>query len=243
LKIIKLHTISSTNDYLKKLSGKEDLSNFTVVVADYQTRGKGQMGSVWESEKGMNLMFSTFVDSSFLSGDRHFYLNVIASLALYDVLKGLLITKLKIKWPNDILSDNKKLCGILVENSFKNNKINHSIVGIGLNVNQVDFNEKFNASSLKALTGIHYSLDELLTLFIRSLQHYYALLKASKYDLLLETYSNQLFRKNKPSTFKDVHGLFFTGYIQGVTKNGKLEVLLEDQLIKAFDLKEITLIY
>ena len=148
MKIIKLHTIHSTNDYLKSLTNDKLLEDFTVVWADFQSEGKGQRGSSWLSKKGKNLTFSVFLDTSFLLIEQQFYLNIITSLAVYNLLKKKMIEHVKIKWPNDILSDNKKICGILIENSFKSQAINHSVIGVGLNVNQTDFAQLHAVTSL-----------------------------------------------------------------------------------------------
>ncbi|WNH07939.1 biotin--[acetyl-CoA-carboxylase] ligase [Thalassobellus suaedae] len=143
---------------------------------------------------------------------------------------------------NDILSADKKICGILIENVIKN-KLNSTIIGVGINVNQTDFKNLPKASSLKKITGVHYNLDEILQLVINYTKEYSSLLQQGKYELVKNEYETNLFRKNKPSTFKDAEGALFSGFIKGVTKYGKLQVILEDEIVKKFDLKEITLLY
>ena len=138
MKIIKLDAIDSTNTYLRQLSSEEKLDDFTVVTAASQTAGKGQMGTKWASEKGKNLTFSVFKKVSCLENDEQFYISMATSLAIYNALKGFQIPKLAIKWPNDILSENQKICGILIENVIQNSKMTAAIIGIGLNVNQTD---------------------------------------------------------------------------------------------------------
>ena len=164
------------------------------------------------------------------------------SLAILKAFKTLNIPDLHIKWPNDILSADKKICGILIENVIKN-KLNSTIIGIGINVNQTDFKNLPKASSLKNITGIHYNVDEILQLIINYTKEYSKLLQQEKYDFVKNEYETNLFRKNKPSTFKDAEGVLFSGFIKGVTKYGKLQVTLEDEIVKKFDLKEITLMY
>jgi BirA family biotin operon repressor/biotin-[acetyl-CoA-carboxylase] ligase len=164
------------------------------------------------------------------------------SLAIIKAFKALNIPDLSIKWPNDILSADKKICGILIENVIKN-KLNSTIIGIGVNVNQTQFKNLPKASSLKSITGIHYELDEILNSIIKHTKYYSLLLQEEHYDTVKTEYENLLFRKNKPSTFRNAEGELLTGFIKGVTKYGKLRVLLEDEIVKKFDLKEIELLY
>lgn len=240
--IIKLNAIDSTNSYLRQLCSEKVLDDYTIVVAEHQTQGRGQMGTVWNSEKGKNLMFSLFKDLSIHDVEFPFYICMAISLAILKTFKALNIPNLHIKWPNDILSADKKICGILIENVIKN-KLNSTIIGIGINVNQTEFSNLPKASSLKNITGIHYNVDEILHSIIEHTKYYSLLLQEEKYDAVKTEYEMSLFRKDKPSTFKGPNGELFTGIIKGVTKYGKLQVLLEDEIIKKFDLKEIELLY
>lgn len=240
--VIKLNAIDSTNSFLKELISNEQVADYTVVVADYQTQGRGQMGTNWDSEIGKNLMFSLFKDLSIHDVEFPFYISMAISLAILKTLKFLNIPDLYIKWPNDILSADKKICGILIENVIKN-KLNSTIIGIGVNVNQTEFYNLPKASSLKNITGVHYNLDEILHGIIKHTKYYSSILQNEEYDAVKSEYENSLFRKDKPSTFKDVKGNLFSGIIKGVTKYGKLQVLLEDDIVKKYDLKEITILY
>tara|TARA_R110000868_G_scaffold392258_2_gene662802 strand:- start:436 stop:1164 length:729 start_codon:yes stop_codon:yes gene_type:complete len=240
--IIKLDAIDSTNNYLRRLISEEDVADYTVIMAKRQTHGRGQMGTIWNSDRGKNLMFSVFKDLSMHDVEFPFYISMAISLAILKTFKTLNIPDLRIKWPNDILSADKKICGILIENVIKN-KLSSTIIGIGINVNQTKFENLPKASSLKNITGIHYNLDEILQLIIQYTKEYSSLLQDEKYDFVKNEYEANLFRKNKPSTFKDAEGVMFSGFIKGVTKYGKLQVILEDEIVKKFDLKEITLMY
>ena len=241
--IIKLNATDSTNSYLRALSTRNTLADYTIVTAKHQTNGRGQRGTNWESESDKNLMFSVFKNVSFLDFQDNFFISMVTSLALIKTLQQFLIPKLSIKWPNDILSENKKVCGILIENTIKQNAFGGTIIGIGLNVNQTQFNGLPNASSLQLITGTHLNSDELLLNIVSNLRFYFKLLKTNQKTLLKETYEGYLFRKNKPSTFKSLDGNLFTGYIQGVTNSGNIQILLEDEIIAEFELKEITLLY
>ena len=241
--LIKLNAIDSTNSYLRKLSIRKDIEDYTVVVTKNQTNGRGQMGASWHSETSKNLTFSVFKELSNIYLEHPFYISIVTSLALIKALQFVVITKLSIKWPNDILAEDKKICGILIENVIQQNQLKASIIGVGLNVNQTTFGNLPRASSLKLITGMVYNLDEVLHAIIKNLEHYFEVLKAGNLKALKDEYETYLFRKNKPSTFRDAENNIFTGYIKSVSDSGSLQVLLEDGIIKAFDLKEITLLY
>lgn len=243
MRIIKLNAIDSTNAYLRQLGNKEDLRDYTIVSAKYQTNGRGQMGTVWHSQTGKNLMFSVFKNVSFLSSDNVFFLSIVSALAITKTLREFNISRLKIKWPNDILSEDKKVCGVLIENVLSNNKLKGTIIGIGLNVNQTEFENLPQASSLLLISGKVYNLDELLVSIVTNMKFYFSLLKNEKYGVLLSKYENLLFRKGKASTFRDIKGDQFTGIIEGVSQAGSLKILLEDEVSKEFDLKEVTLLF
>jgi BirA family biotin operon repressor/biotin-[acetyl-CoA-carboxylase] ligase len=214
-----------------------------VVVAENQTAGRGQMGTSWNAETGKNLTASVFKKVSYLKIEQQFYISMVASLAIYSALKNLKITRLAIKWPNDILSADKKLCGILIENVIKNNNLQGSIIGFGLNVNQKFFDHLPKASSISLLTGILYNKDEVLSEVLKQFQLYFNMLEDQKFSELKNQYESLLYRKEKPSTFKTHDGNVFSGIIKGITDNGLLNVWTEDEIIRTFDLKEVTLLY
>ncbi len=242
MRIIKLNAIDSTNLFLRSLSIDTNVEDFTVVVAKHQTKGRGQMGTVWSSQDAKNLTFSVFKRFDNLKLDQHFVISMVASLAVINTLKKLNLPKLSVKWPNDILSENKKICGILIENVIKQNNVAATVVGIGLNVNQVNFSNLPQASSLLNVTGISYDLDELLQSILKELEILFDLVESNHFKTIKTTYESYLFRKDKPSTFKNEEGLF-SGFIKGVSNEGLLEVLLEDNVLKTFDLKTIKLLY
>jgi BirA family transcriptional regulator, biotin operon repressor / biotin---[acetyl-CoA-carboxylase] ligase len=241
--IIKLDAIDSTNSYLKAMTAAKLPKDYTIVVTESQTQGRGQMGTVWKADNGKNLTVSVFKKVSFIKIEQQFYISMVVSIAIYDTLKALNIPHLHIKWPNDILSANKKLCGILIENVIKNNKLHGSIIGFGLNVNQKNFIDLPQASSLSKLTGITYNKDEILTKILDSLKSNFTLLEAKKFAFIKTQYEQLLFRKDKPSTFQCSSSKTFSGIIKGVTDQGQLRVWTEDDIIKTFDFKEVTLMY
>jgi BirA family biotin operon repressor/biotin-[acetyl-CoA-carboxylase] ligase len=244
MNIIKLNATHSTNTYMRELSAIKDLEDFSVVWALDQTNGRGQMGTVWNAQPGKNLTISVYKDVSWLGISNHFFISIVVSLALMHTLNELMIKNLKIKWPNDILSDYKKIGGILIENVIKNNQLQASIIGIGLNVNQTDFDNLPQASSLINITGRIFSLEELLERTLANLKSMFLELKENHaFEELKKSYTNALFRLNKPSTFKDKSNNLFSGYIYGTDQQGNLLVLLENKVIKSFGFKEITLLY
>lgn len=243
LQIDKLHTIDSTNDYLKSLIKENKLQNDKVVWALEQTKGRGQIGTTWSSESGKNLTFSVFRKVQRLSVNEQFYALMAASLAIKEVLEKLLIKNVTVKWPNDILSDKKKICGILIENVIKGGKLEAMIIGIGLNVNQTQWEHLQGVTSIKHETGIHFELEEILKLCLEQFHYYVQRLLQKDFAAIKEEYEKFLFRNGKPSTFRKKDGTMFTGIIQGVTQLGKLIVLQEDEVLQEYDLKEIQLLF
>jgi len=241
--IVKLDATDSTNQYLKELALSEEVGDFTVVTAKKQLRGRGQMGAKWESETGKNLTFSVLKKFTHLPISNQFLLNICVSLAVMNTLKGFSVPDLSVKWPNDILSGNAKICGILIENMLVGTKIQASVIGIGLNVNQQTFNTPSNASSLKLLLGRTLNLDELLSEILVNLKASFSKLEENGFTMLWESYEKNLFRKDKPSTFKDTKEMVFMGFIRKISPQGKLVVELEDAVLKEFDLKEIQMLY
>ena len=242
MKVIKLDAIDSTNAFLKGLSSKQDLENFTVVTAKCQTKGKGQMGAVWASEASKNLIMSILVKDFLSDICQIFNLNIAVSLAVIEVLETMKIPDLSIKWPNDIMSYNKKIGGILIENSIKSDGTIISVVGLGLNVNQTSFENLPKASSLAVISGVTFDLEELLLLIGTEIEQKIALWKQFP-ATLWDSYINNLYKKGVPMAFSAQNGTNFMGIIQGVSDIGKLQIMLEDDSVVAFDIKEIQMLY
>ncbi len=243
MKLIKLNAIDSTNDFLKDMSRNEVVENFTTVVAESQTKGKGQMGSTWNSEQGKNIIMSTLVKDVLQDASDIFHLNVAISLAVIEVLQDLNIPKLSVKWPNDIMSDTKKLAGILIENSFKSDNRIESIVGIGLNVNQKDFILLPKATSLSIVMNEEYDLEDILNKIVFQIRKNCALIVSNQSEILWNEYHQNLFKIGIPIAFEDVDHNQFMGIIQKVTDEGKLQIIIEDDSIKTFGIKEIIMLY
>ncbi|WP_281540860.1 biotin--[acetyl-CoA-carboxylase] ligase [Maribacter aestuarii] len=173
MQIIKLSATESTNTFLQRLMRKENLQDFTVVVTENQTRGRGQRDALWESEKGNNLTFSVLKKHLELKTQHQFLISICVSLAVYSLLIELNLPRVKIKWPNDILSGTLKVCGILIENVLNGQEVKSSVIGIGLNVNQTVFPERLRATSIKKELKQELHLETLLQKLIGKLQFFY----------------------------------------------------------------------
>ena len=243
MQLIKLSATPSTNTYLKDLMGEMNLIDFTVVIAKNQTQGRGQREAIWNSEEGKNLTFSILKKNIGLHLSDAFIISMVVSLSIIELLDALGVPKLHIKWPNDILSCNFKIGGILIENTIIGAKVARSIIGIGLNVNQKSFNGVPHASSLSKIMGTDFELDSLLFQLLNKLEERLIELPAlSKYKLI-EEYNGHLFRRGERSQFIDAKNQAFYGQITGITPAGLLQVETEKGGQKIFDLKEVKLLY
>jgi BirA family biotin operon repressor/biotin-[acetyl-CoA-carboxylase] ligase len=238
-----LPEVESTNTYAMDLLRNVNAIEGTVVYTDHQTKGKGQRGALWSSNIAQNITASIILKPQFLSVNDTFYLSKISALAVYDVLADILTGSqydIKIKWPNDILVDNHKIAGILIENNFGTTGIQNSVIGIGLNVNQDNFDEfERVATSVKLLSNTVQSRDYILDILCVKLEKWYLKLKEKKMSLIDEMYLNHLFGMRTMMSFIDTREHTFSGKVIGVTKSGKLLVELGEYLVKEYDIKEV----
>jgi BirA family biotin operon repressor/biotin-[acetyl-CoA-carboxylase] ligase len=241
--IIKLDAIGSTNSFLKDLVSNNAVENYTVVTTESQTNGRGQMGATWASESGKNLIFSVFVEFSEWKIEDAVYLNYVVSLAVFKVLNRLELPKLCIKWPNDILSENKKICGILLENSINSEFLKSSVIGIGINVNQENFTDNLRlASSIKNISGTTQNRTLLLKEIVSQLKEELNSCTIETFGRIKEEYLAVLYKYLKPSMFENNDGCIFMGKIIGVSSIGNLEIEIEDGSIQIFGLKEVRIL-
>ena len=242
MKIIKVDAIDSTSTFLKDALRNKTINSATCIWAKNQTNGRGQREAKWESESGKNLTFSVYLPVSEHIKKNAFVINLLTTISVYNVLSKLNLVNLKIKWPNDILAANKKIGGILIENNFQKGELQGTIIGIGLNVNQVNFDFLPQASSIKNILGVSFSLEELLNEIITEINRRFKLYVSADFEKVKKEFETILFRNKKPSTFI-AEGIEFPGIIQGITNNGKLIVLQEDNIVKEYNLKQIQLKY
>lgn len=242
MNLIKLDAIASTNTYLLQLSKEKVLTETTIVIANSQTQGKGQMGTSWYSETGKTLTFSIFKRFEDFKVENQNSISQAVALGVLEALKHFKIPQITIKWPNDIMSYSKKMAGILIENQVKKTKIVSSVVGIGLNVNDINFKTLPNATSMQSKTKVNYNLNEVFDVLIKKIIQKLELLDAQKLPNVVSDYEDLLFKREKVMVFESAHGELFNGIIKGISKTGKLLVLLENDIIKSFKLKEIKML-
>lgn len=234
---IHLNSVNSTNIYALELLRQKNSVIGTVITTDFQENGKGQQGQKWESDIGKNLQFSVIVSPK-LQVEQQFKLSQLVAISLKQWLDTLAVEQVKVKWPNDILVGTKKIAGVLIENSIQGQEITHSVIGVGVNVNQVLFsNFSRLATSLKKEMKIDFDRTILLNDFLLCLQT--NLVKHQNGELnLTQHYLDSLYGFGKPMSFRDMLGDFL-GVIIGVLPSGKLQVNRNGKL-KNYDIKEIT---
>ncbi|MGV3559187.1 biotin--[acetyl-CoA-carboxylase] ligase [Larkinella arboricola] len=237
-KINYLPTCQSTNDIAASLITGETALDGTVVITDQQTAGRGQRGNQWEAQPGQNLTFSVILQPSFLQPNEQFWLNIAISLGISDWLATHLNDRLKIKWPNDLYVEQRKIGGILIENTLYGYSIAWSVVGIGLNINQTRF-QTATATSLINETPNEYDfvLPEALPSLLESLEKRYLSLRAGQRDVLKTNYLQRLFRYQEESDFIS-GGERFRGMIVGVEESGRLAIQVGEKL-RSFAFKEV----
>ncbi|MEM6894324.1 MAG: biotin--[acetyl-CoA-carboxylase] ligase [Bacteroidota bacterium] len=240
--IIKLDATGSTNDYLRTSLSAKNLEDYTVVIAKNQYAGRGQRGNSWVSEPGKNLTFSFLKKDLTLNPQNHFILNMAVSLALYDALSYIRVPDVAIKWPNDIMSGGFKICGILMENLISGDQIRHSIIGIGMNVNQTNFGNLEHVSSLRNRTEKEFDLFELLEVLMQHLQIRLAKLSNDSFIWDKKEYESRLYQKGQISNFMNPEGQKFKGTIMGVASTGQLVLQLEHGPLKHYDFKMLRLL-
>ena len=232
-KIIHFKDVESTNLCAKKYVENNKVDLPVVFTTDFQTNGRGYPPNIWDSEKGKNLLISIALNSS-INLSEIFNLNIITSLSLIDLLEDFNISNLSIKWPNDILIRKRKVCGILIENKIKRKDIFFSIIGAGLNVNQIKFpNFERKATSIFNETNKVYKIEGVMEKFLRKMEN--RLQYSSKRNK--EDYLSKLYLRDKVSVFL-INNLKKNGIIKSVDYGGKLLIELENG-IQSFDLKEV----
>ena len=225
----------STNNVAVEMLGAGTQPEGTVVITENQMAGKGQRGNSWESEPHKNLTFSVILNPHFLAIKDQFYLNMITSLGILEALQTEL-NEVTIKWPNDIYVQDKKICGILIENLLKGGLIEHSIVGIGLNVNQISFIDA-KATSMAELTLQSYDLNDIFNRVIQSIEKYYLQMRNGNLSGIRKSYLSNLYWLNEVHLFEA--DTVFSGEIVDVDENGRL-VVESNSYKTAYDIKEIT---
>ena len=236
-KSLKFHELASTNLYANSLP--PDSHEGTIVIADFQSQGRGQGGNSWESEEGKNLTFSILLKPHFLKATGQFYIAIIISLALADFV-SLFIDNVFIKWPNDIYVNDSKIGGILIENSIDGLYISQTIAGIGLNINQKKFlSNAPNPISFTQLTNEEYDIEDMLDTLKDIIEYRYIMLKEREYKTIDENYLSILYRFGQKAHYQTGNETF-TGTITGVESTGELIISDEKGEERRFSYKEVS---
>ncbi len=234
--LVYFETINSTNTYLTEKS--DEYSEGTIILAGEQTAGRGQRGNQWQSNPNENLTFSLLLKPNFMAAQNQFELNMMICLALQKSLSIFLGDETKIKWSNDIFCGNKKIAGVLIENTLKGTQIENSVIGIGLNVNQISFDYP-HASSMQHITGKKYLLENILITILKYIEEGYLLLKNTNISLKMH-YLTHLYRFNTKAFFK-TNDEVWEGKIIDIESSGKL-VIENLQGICSFEFKQVEFI-
>tara|TARA_X000001036_G_scaffold424226_1_gene449025 strand:- start:163 stop:900 length:738 start_codon:yes stop_codon:yes gene_type:complete len=241
-KIYKIDAISSTNEYLKQLYLEKNIYDNFLIITNNQTEGKGQGSSYWESEPKKNLTLSIYKDLKKNKLKNPFIINLIISISIIETLKKYNLPNLKIKWPNDILSASKKISGILIENFFQREFLISSIIGIGLNVNQISFKKAKNAISIASIKKKKIDLTEVLNILTKKISLKFHEIDNLKINDLINEYESLLFKKDEFSIF-NINNKLIDGRILGVNQSGKLKVKIGNEIIREYNSSEIKIIY
>jgi BirA family biotin operon repressor/biotin-[acetyl-CoA-carboxylase] ligase len=234
-------TLPSTNTHTVSLLKKNNLQEGTIVYTNYQSEGRGYSGNKWESEVDKNLLISIVLFPSFINPSDQFFIPMAISLGICDFLMRF-IPDCHIKWPNDIYVNNDKIAGILIESSVIGNKIESTIAGIGLNINQEKFKSyALNPVSLRLLTGMSYDLPACLNQLGTDLDKRYKQLIAGNSGQIKNEYVSKLYRLNEWFEFRGIKGVF-TGRILTVGDSGRIKIEMKNGEISEYAFKEIEFI-
>ncbi len=240
-KLFYCENLPSTNSYAASLLKAKEVPEGYVIFTNYQSEGRGQAGNKWESEENKNLLISVILYPTMINAVEQFQLSMMISLGICDFLYRY-TEAISVKWPNDIYVNDDKIAGILIENSIMGDRIEHTIAGIGININQVKFlSDAPNPVSLANLTGAQYDLTECLNQLTSDLDKRYKYLISGDHDRIKSDYISRLYMHNQWSKFRDLRGIF-AGRISGVSSAGKLRVDLKDGRVKEYSFKEIDFI-
>ena len=237
-KLIHLKETDSTNRFLQMLTGQEDIPAESIVLADYQTSGRGQQGNGWVSEAGMNLTFSVLLKPNNLPASQFFSISETVSLSVRNVLTEY-VDNVTVKWPNDVYCDDRKISGILIENTLAEGLISQSIAGIGININQIRFgNDAPNAISLRIITGKPIDRMEVLECFQQEFTRQYARLDAARFGEIHTDYRAVLYRKSGFYPYQDAAGVF-EARIADIEPRGTLVLERTDGTFSGYAFKEV----
>lgn len=244
---INLPTVDSTNLFVREMLQEEQtgqvvsataLPGFTLVVADDQTRGRGQQGNSWETERGKNLTFSLLCHPDFLLASRQFVLSQCMAVAVREALAQY-VDGVEVKWPNDIYVGERKISGTLIECDLQGKHIANCIIGVGININQTEFrSDAPNPTSLRLLTGEEHDREEVLSSVIRHFLQGYEQLANGQEEEVRQRYMQHLYRRTGMHRYSDVRGAFMAE-IADVEPTGHLHLRFENGNMVRYEFKEL----
>lgn len=228
---IKIDKLDSTNTYAETLCTNSTPSEGTVITTRFQEAGKGQIGRIWYSSYGKNALLSIILKPSFLEANQQFYLSVITSLALRDVVQDYLPSKkVTVKWPNDVYVEDCKIGGILIQSTIVKEEIKNAILGIGVNINEEVFpKELINPTSLFLESNKIWVIEDFIKILCRRIEEAYSLLKLKKLTVLKAEYEKHLYRINVLHSYITREGQNIQGMITGVSDDGRLIMNINNQ--------------
>ena len=235
MKVIRFDTVTSTND----LARDEQFVHGDLLWAEEQTAGRGQRGHTWLSHKGENLTFTLLVEPKFLPAREQFLLSEAAALALVDTLRSYQI-EATIKWTNDIYVGDRKIVGMLIEHFYGGMHLRRTLIGIGLNVNQQEFDPSLpDPTSMALERGKTFDREEVVERFTTAFEARYKQLEAGQSDALQQDYRQAMYRIHQMQRFRLPDGTEFEAEIEGVEAGGALQLRHADGLRKSYQFKEV----
>jgi len=241
--LIEKKSLESTNNYAKELLSKDFLPEGSMIFTENQKIGRGTGDNKWESEIGKNLTVSFVLYPFFLQVKDQFVLNMSVSLAVYDFVKGYIPNnEVKIKWPNDIYIDEKKVAGILIENSIQGSEFQQSIAGIGININQEKFiSNAPNPVSLKNITNHDYGISECVDRLFLCVAKRYTMLENELFEVIMSDYIEALYRFNEFNEYI-YNNKKISAKINGIGEMGMLQLLTSENKLIECDFKQISFV-
>lgn len=231
--------LPSTNAYAMQRQEGLNWPDGALIRARAQTAGKGQAGASWLSAPGENLTFSVIYEAAFVPASHLFSISQAVAVALQRALQILApAAQVQIKWPNDLLLNRRKVAGVLIENQWEGQSLRYTVIGIGLNVNQMAFDGLPAASSLALESGQQQNLDAVLDLLLCELERAWSDLKAGRHAAIAQRYQQALYGSDAPVP-ACIEGRECALWVRGVSPEGLL--IAESQGVPMrFDLKEVS---
>jgi len=232
-----LDSVDSTNNYAMALVREGMATHGMAIIAKEQTAGKGQRGKNWQTEPGQNIAISLILNTDHCRTDQQFFVSMLVALGACDFLKSFAPGEITIKWPNDLYWRDRKAGGILIETVFKGNNWNWAIVGIGININQTNFDPDLpNPVSLQQITHTAYDAVEMAKLLYDAVMKRVVMLQNKPANEILAEYNQHLYKLNEKVKLKKGNAVFETT-IKGVTLQGHLQTM--DTIERQFDFGEV----